>query len=76
VPHVLFTWCCGPCAFWFTRYNLRKKNGVAGNLLGDFMCITFCGLCSFLQHLRASAISDWALVPITAVPVAEMKVIV
>ena len=75
VPQVLFTCFCGPLAFWFTRYNLRKKNGVAGNLLGDLFCICFLNLCSFLQHLRSVQIKDWELVPITVEAVGPMKVI-
>jgi len=75
LPHVLFSFFCSGCSFWFTRYNLRQKNGIPGNLLGDCMCVYCCGCCAALQHLRASTVDDWALLPCKFVPVAEMKVI-
>ena len=75
VPHALFTCLCSPCSCWFTRYNLRKKLGVKGNLLGDFVCVYCCGCCSSLQHLRASAIEDWFLFPCNLVPAARMELI-
>jgi Cys-rich protein (TIGR01571 family) len=59
IPHCATVWCCGPCAVVFTRYNIRRKLGVNGNMCGDFMCSWFCGCCSFLQVLRASKVEDW-----------------
>jgi Cys-rich protein (TIGR01571 family) len=77
IPHFLFAWLCAPCTPWFTRYNLRKKHGITGNLCGDAMCIIFCGPCATCQALRASSMSDWRLLPLTvACTVPEMKVIV
>ena len=76
VPHVLFTCFCGFCAGWFTRYNLRQKHAIDGNLLGDFICVLCCGCCAGCQHLRASAIDDWALIPFNFVAAApEIKLI-
>lgn len=77
VPHVLFTFFCPFFANCFMRYNLRKKNGVAGNLIGDCMCTYFCGCCSSLQMLRASQVADWDLLPFNFLPAApDIKVIV
>ena len=50
LPHFLFACFCPFCTSWFTRYNMRKKNGVAGNLLGDCVCTYFCGCCAGCQH--------------------------
>ena len=63
VPHCLMVWCCGWCTATFLRYNLRKKNGVPGNLCGDFMCIWCCGYCAGCQHFRAQQKSDWDFIP-------------
>merc|ERR1711916_226816 len=59
VPHALMTFFCPFISCWFTRYNLRTKYGIPGNLIGDLVCVWCCGCCSSLQHLRASQISDW-----------------
>jgi Cys-rich protein (TIGR01571 family) len=59
VPHCAMAWCLGPCTAVFTRYNIRRKLGVNGNMCGDFVCTCFCGLCSFCQILRASKVNDW-----------------
>jgi hypothetical protein len=62
VPHVLMGFFCAPCTHCFTRYNLRKRNGVAGNICGDCVCTYLCGCCSSLQMMRAVAPSDWSLI--------------
>ena len=62
VPHCLMAWCCGWFTACFTRYNLRKKNGVSGNLCGDCVCIWCCGACAGCQHFRAVPKSDWDFV--------------
>jgi Cys-rich protein (TIGR01571 family) len=71
VPHTLLTCICPAISSCFTRYNLRKKRGVPGNLAGDCICALCCGCCSGCQLLRASEIKDWALLPCNVVPIVK-----
>lgn len=70
IPHCIFSYFCPFCACAFTRYNLRKRFGIPGNLMGDCLCTYGCFLCVWLQHLRAVPNTDWKLWPIELVPVA------
>ena len=68
VNHIIFPYCCFPCSVLFLRYNIRKKNGVKGNLLGDAVCLYFLGPCAFCQELRAVPRDDWTLCPLSSQP--------
>ncbi|KAG8348328.1 hypothetical protein TRVL_00854 [Trypanosoma vivax] len=62
-PH-FFCVLCFPLGRLFTRYNLRKKNGTKGNIIGDFCC-AFCCLapCACCQELRSMNVSEWRVIP-------------
>lgn len=73
VPHILCAWLLAPVAHLLTRYNLRKKAGARGNIIGDFMCGYFCCPCAFLQQIRSVSASgwNWAVPFVLPVPVAS-----
>lgn len=68
-PQCLFAWFLPCIAAPLTRYNLRKKAGQKGNIIGDLVCMYFLGPCACCQELRAASVNDWALWPIPAVQV-------
>ena len=68
-PQCLFAWFCLPVAAPLTRYNLRKKAGQLGNIIGDLVCCYFLAPCALCQELRSTSANDWALYPIPAVQV-------
>ena len=61
VNHVLFPYCCPCLSLIFLRYNIRKKNGVRGNVVGDFVCMYLLAPCALCQQLRAVPRDDWTL---------------
>jgi Cys-rich protein (TIGR01571 family) len=61
VPHMLMACCCGVCTACFTRYHVRKRHAIPGNIAGDFWCSYCCGCCSGLQVLRTVPVTDWAI---------------
>ncbi|EAN81663.1 hypothetical protein C3747_220g69 [Trypanosoma cruzi] len=62
-PHCFCILCC-PVGRWFTRYNLRKKNGTRGNIIGDCCCVFLClAPCACCQELRSVNASAWRLFP-------------
>eukprot|EP00760_Papus_ankaliazontas_P033683 PhM_4_TR662/c0_g1_i1/m.39571 len=63
IPQCPFVWFCPLCTVVATRYNVRKKSGVKGNIIGDLVCTLFCGCCSFCQVLRAVNNGSWRLWP-------------
>ncbi|CAJ1017196.1 hypothetical protein, conserved [Leishmania lindenbergi] len=67
-PHCFCVLFCCPCARLFTRYNLRKKSGTRGNMIGDFMCIFCCCPCAYCQELRSVSPSGWRIVPEVTIP--------
>lgn len=68
-PHCLFGCYCAPYAALFTRYNLRRKAGGKGNMVGDWVCLYCCGPCACCQNLRSVQIAGWRLFPELQVPV-------
>lgn len=61
VPHCVMA-CCLPCVTSvLIRANLRKRLGVQGNIVGDFICTCCCGCCAQCQECRAVAPSEWNL---------------
>ena len=64
VPHILCIWCFAPFAGICMRYNLRKKAGSQGNIIGDLVCLWCCGCCSWLQQLRSVPVSNWDIMPL------------
>ena len=64
VPHILCVWCVPNIAAVCLRYNLRKGNGVKGNMCGDFVCMHCLPCCAHLQELRSKPISSWDLMPV------------
>ena len=74
-PHCLCVFCLPNFAAWFMRYSLRKKAGVKGNLIGDFVCLYFCGPCSFCQELRSVPAQSWDLLPFKPPIVMPPKII-
>ena len=62
--HCLFACCCPYCTAVFLRYNLRKKNGVPGNMIGDCVCLYFCNACSVCQELRSVPAAAWQIFPV------------
>uniref|UniRef100_A0A0A9XTV2 Protein PLANT CADMIUM RESISTANCE 2 n=1 Tax=Lygus hesperus TaxID=30085 RepID=A0A0A9XTV2_LYGHE len=67
-PHCCCVMFCGFCSRLFTRYNLRKKAGVKGNILGDCCCICCCNVCSMCQELRSVNVCAWRVVPDCTMP--------
>eukprot|EP00796_Vickermania_ingenoplastis_P002163 gene2163-1332_t len=67
-PHCVCCCFCGPCMTVFTRYNLRRKAGVKGNMVGDWICTCCCGCCACCQNLRSVPIAGWRVVPEVEVP--------
>lgn len=59
IPHMLMAYLCPNFTTCLMRYNIRKKNGVPGNIIGDLLCAHFCSPCSMLQMLRAVPVKDW-----------------
>lgn len=62
-PHCLCGYYCMPCTHLFTRYNLRRRAGGRGNMIGDWMCLYCCSLCACCQNLRSVPISGWRQFP-------------
>lgn len=62
-PHCICCCFCGPCMSLFTRYNLRRKAGVRGNMVGDCVCLTYCCLCVWCQNLRSVDVGGWRIFP-------------
>lgn len=67
-PHCVCCCFCGPCMTLFTRYNLRRKAGGKGNMIGDWVCLYCCGPCSCCQNLRSVDIGGWRVIPEVEVP--------
>ena len=61
VNHCIFPYFCPICATSFLRYNIRKKNGIPGNILGDCVCLCCLGPCAMCQELRSVPRSDWTV---------------
>nr|CCC91953.1 conserved hypothetical protein [Trypanosoma congolense IL3000] len=62
-PHCFMVLLC-PCLRWFTRYNLRKRNGTDGNIIGDFFCVfCCCAPCAMCQEYRSIEMARWRIVP-------------
>ncbi|KEG13332.1 hypothetical protein DQ04_01061000 [Trypanosoma grayi] len=62
-PHC-FCILCLPLGRLFIRYNLRKRNGSRGNIIGDCCCVCLClAPCAFCQELRSVGPGAWRLVP-------------
>ncbi|ORC85138.1 uncharacterized protein TM35_000371110 [Trypanosoma theileri] len=62
-PHCFCILCC-PIGRLFTRYNLRKKNGTTGNIIGDCCCACLClSPCACCQELRSVEPGAWRIVP-------------
>ena len=59
IPHCLFVYFCGCISGPVLRYNLRKKAGVTGNIIGDCACVCCCGPCACCQELRSVQPSEW-----------------
>ena len=78
VNHCLYPYCC-PCpAALCMRYNLRKKSGTPGNILGDWVCMYCCMYCAACQEIRSVDRSAWTLWPLpkfAGAYTAPMKVI-
>lgn len=68
VPHCLIGWCCFPCTVCMTRYNIRKRMNIPGNLMGDCMCCLCCGPCSMCQVLRSVPTTEWNFISPLVVP--------
>ena len=58
VQHCLMV-SCVPCTGCILRYNLRKKAGAKGNIIGDCVCLMCCGPCACCQQLRSVSPSEW-----------------
>eukprot|EP00760_Papus_ankaliazontas_P024310 PhM_4_TR222/c0_g1_i1/m.100072 len=58
--------CCSCITAPMERYNLRKKAGVSGNIIGDIVCLYCCSCCAGLQTLRSVPIEAWSLYPFKA----------
>mgnify|MGYP001563728485 CR=1 FL=1 len=67
IPHLLCAYVCPQFTLCFMRYNIRKMNGVRGNLCGDAVCTYFCSWCSMLQLLRGVPVSAWDPFPCNCV---------
>lgn len=67
-PHCLCGTFCVPCMHVFTRYNLRRRMNVKGNMVGDCICMTCCCPCAWGQNLRSVTISSWRCFPEFPVP--------
>ncbi|KAG5510878.1 hypothetical protein JKF63_06379 [Porcisia hertigi] len=66
-PHCFCILCC-PVGRLFTRYNLRKRSGTKGDMVGDCICILCCGPCACCQELRSVNTSGWSLIPRVTIP--------
>lgn len=66
-PHCICMLCC-PCGRLFTRYNLRKKSGTSGNIIGDCVCIYFCAPCACCQEMRSVSPDGWRIFPEITIP--------
>ena len=64
VPHILCIWFAAPIAGICMRYNLRKKAGAQGNIIGDLVCLWCCGCCSWWQQLRSVQVNAWDIMPL------------
>lgn len=62
-PHCLCGTFCVPCMHVLTRYNLRRRMGVKGNMVGDCLCMACCCPCACGQNLRSVNISAWRFFP-------------
>lgn len=58
IPHCLIG-CCMPLAMTMTRYNIRKRMNVPGNICGDCVCSCCCAHCSLCQILRSTQTQEW-----------------
>lgn len=58
-PHFMCVALCAPLSIIALRYNVRKKVGIEGTIIGDCLCMYFCGPFACCQMLRAVAPSDW-----------------
>lgn len=67
-PHCFCILCC-PIGRLFTRYNLRKKSGTRGNMIGDFVCIWCCAPCACCQELRSVNPGGWRIIPECTIPI-------
>ncbi|EPY30529.1 hypothetical protein STCU_04021 [Strigomonas culicis] len=67
-PHCFCILCC-PVGRLFTRYNLRKRSGARGNMIGDCVCIVCCCPCAWCQELRSVNPSGWRIIPECDVPI-------
>jgi len=66
MPHCLFVYFCGCVSGPVLRYNLRKKAGASGNIIGDCVCLWCCGPCACCQELRSVQPNEWNwLMPLT-----------
>ena len=69
IPHCAFMIFCGCISGPVLRYNLRKKAGAPGNIIGDIVCLYFLGPCAACQELRSVQASEWNWVfPTITVP--------
>lgn len=74
-PHCLCFYCCPLCMSTATRYNLRRRQNVPGNIVGDFFISWCCSSCAMCQQLRSVPKSMWDLLPISVTVQAPLKFI-
>ncbi|GAM29255.1 hypothetical protein SAMD00019534_124310, partial [Acytostelium subglobosum LB1] len=48
----LFTFCCLPFAACRTRANIRNRYDIPGSMIGDCLCMCYCGCCATVQQTR------------------------
>lgn len=75
IPHCLFMYFCACISGPVLRYNLRKKSGTSGNIIGDVVCLIFCNVCACCQEIRSVQPSEWnwlepCTVPLIVAPAA------
>jgi len=58
INHLLLLYFCY-CCMCIQRHNIRKRAGIPGNLIGDFMCQWCFPVCSKCQELRAMPKEGW-----------------
>lgn len=66
VPTCCFLYFCNICSRTAARYNLRRRQNVPGNMMGDCILTWCCGPCAACQELRSVPKSMWDLMPFKA----------